>query len=166
MILAFDVFYNGNIAQAVCVGFEHWSDYVPKVFYKDLIINIAEYEPGAFYKRELPCIEKLLKKIDLNAVRSVIVDGYVYLDDSGSPGLGAHLYQLCEKRFPVIGVAKTSFHNNTANVKMVYRGQSAKPLYVSAIGLDVEEAAQNILNMHGENRMPTMLKKLDTLSRR
>ena len=166
MILAFDVFYNGNIAQAVGVGFEFWSDQIPKVVYKELVIGIEEYEPGEFYKRELPCIERLLNKINLKSVTCIIVDGYVYLDDSGKPGLGAHLYHRCESLIPVIGVAKTPYYNNTKNVKLVHRGESTKPLYVSAIGMDAEEAARNIQNMHGEFRIPTILRKLDTLSRR
>jgi deoxyribonuclease V len=166
MILAFDVCYNGNnIAQSVCVGFEQWSDQIPKVVYKDFVIGLEEYAPGEFYKRELPCIEKLLHKMDLKKISTIIVDGYVYLDDAGKPGLGAHLYHRCERLIPVIGVAKTPFANNTNLVKLVYRGKSSKPLYVSSIGVDPEEAARSIQHMHGEFRIPSILKKLDTLTR-
>jgi deoxyinosine 3'endonuclease (endonuclease V) len=167
MILAFDVAYNeNNIAQAVAVGFDHWSDAEPKVIYREFVIGLDAYKPGEFYKRELPCIEKILNKIDLRSINLIIVDGYVFLDDAGYPGLGAHLFELLEKKIPVVGIAKTNFANNVKNVREVLRGESSKPLYVSAIGVDVDEVAGNVKTMQGDYRIPTLLKKLDQLTKR
>jgi deoxyribonuclease V len=166
MIYAFDVYYNGNIAQAVAIGFENWTDTVPQVSQKELIINIEEYVPGEFYKRELPCILRVINKINTATISLIIVDGYVELDERGTPGLGAHLYLALNSKFPVIGVAKKRYAEIHNNVREVLRGESKQPLYVTAIGVDVDEAAENIRSMHGEHRIPTLLKQLDTLSRR
>ena len=42
------------------------------------IDKVAPYEPGAFYKRELPCLMRLLDEVD-RALEAVVVDGYVTL---------------------------------------------------------------------------------------
>lgn len=91
----------------------------------------------------------------------VIVDSYVHL--GGHPGLGWHLWDVLERKVPIIGVAKTHFH--LAPAEEVLRGSSKHPLYVSAAGLDVKVAAACVLGMHGENRIPTMLKLVDAHSR-
>ena len=167
MKFAFDVAYNeNNIAQVVAIGFDRWEDDAPKVIYKEFVIGLQEYTPGEFYKRELPCIEKILTKLDPAAIELIIIDGFVVLDDSGKTGLGAHLYENLQRRIPVIGVAKTSFAGNLKNVREVFRGQSAKPLFVSSIGIDLEEAAVKIGSMHGSYRIPTLLKKLDQLTKK
>jgi deoxyribonuclease V len=70
-----------------------------------------------------------------------------------------------DKVYPVIGVAKRGFYNNAGYVREVRRGESENPLYVSAIGMDLELAAECIQNMHGEYRIPTMLKEVDRLGR-
>lgn len=160
MILAVDVFYNSdNIAKIVGVLFENWDDPTPKEIVITYLENIAPYEPGSFYKRELPCVLKLLSKITIE-IDYVVIDGYVYLNDDNKKGLGAHLYDSLENKIPIIGVAKTSFHDNN-NVVEVFRGKSEKPLYISAIGIDENQAAQYIKEMHGEYRFPSLLKQLD-----
>jgi deoxyinosine 3'endonuclease (endonuclease V) len=162
---AVDVYYKNYGAKAVCILFEHWKDTEASsthVAYIDLVDN---YEPGAFYKRELPCILKVLQQINLTLVDIIIVDGYVYLDDQGKYGLGKHLYEALNKKIPVIGVAKTRFHNNTGHVLEILRGESKNPLFISAIGLDVHLAASNILSMAGEYRTPTLLQYLDQKTR-
>jgi len=65
----------------------------------------------------------------------------------------------------VIGVAKTSFHNNNENVMELRRGESSNPLYISAIGIDLNEATERIRNMKGEFRIPTILKNLDQITK-
>jgi deoxyribonuclease V len=165
MILAIDVFYEQNKAKIIGIIFNKWADekFAQKIelFRQD----IAEYEPGAFYKRELPCILDVLEQIDLTTLQYIIVDGYVYLDDEKKLGLGGYLYDAIEQKVPVIGVAKNHFANNTKYVIEVLRGESQKPLYVTAVGTDLEEAAKNVKNMHGEYRFPTLLKELDILTK-
>jgi deoxyribonuclease V len=166
MIYAFDVYYNGNIAQAVAIGFENWNDVVPKVSQKELIINIEEYVPGEFYKRELPCILRVLNKLTVQTISLIVVDGYVELDEKGTPGLGAHLYAALGSKIPVIGIAKKRYAEIHSRVREVFRGGSKQPLYITAIGVDVDQAAEKVSAMHGNHRIPTLLKQLDTLSRR
>jgi deoxyribonuclease V len=165
MILAIDVFYEENRAKIVGLLFNDWTDpkYAQKIEkYRE---NIAEYEPGAFYKRELPCIMDILQDIDTTQLKYIVVDGYVYLDDNGKYGLGRHLYDAISQRIPVIGVAKTAFLSSKKYVAEVLRGTSQKPLYITAIGTDLETAAEQVKSMHGEYRFPTLLKELDVYTK-
>jgi deoxyribonuclease V len=42
------------------------------------------------------------------------------------------------------------------------RGTSENPIYISAIGCELEEVVENIKRMHGKFRIPTILQILDT----
>lgn len=165
MILAFDVYYHNNKAKSVAIQFENWDDIAANQVFIEYIEPVVEYEPGAFYKRELPCIMQILEKIDLSKIAYIVVDGYVLLDDIGKRGLGAYLYEAIGEKVPIIGVAKTYFANNELNVKKIFRGESMNPLMVSAIGVDLECAAIYIQNMFGEFRIPKLLKDLDRLTK-
>jgi len=96
-------------------------------------------------------------------VRSVIIDGYVWLG-AGRPGLGAHLYEALGQRIAVVGVAKRRFHG-AGDAVPVLRGTSQVPLFVTAVGIDPSEAAEGVRRMHGGHRIPTLLKRVDRLSR-
>jgi deoxyribonuclease V len=162
MKIAIDVFYKENSAKIVAVVFEKWEDEFPQKIVIKEIEPIYPYIPGEFYKRELPCLVEILLDFDIDNIDVIIIDGYVYLDDASKPGLGAYLYEYLNKNIPVIGVAKTTFHLNIKSVKDVYRGKSQKPLYVTSIGIDLDDAANHIQNMYGEHRMPYLLKLVDT----
>lgn len=166
MILAFDTYYKGNSAKTVAVAFENWTDHEPAEVYHESIEGVKEYEPGQFYKRELPCILSLLQKIDTKQIEAIVVDGYVVLDDLGTPGLGGHLYEKLAGEFPVIGVAKSNFAKLQRQKVEVCRGKSLNPLYITSKGTDVNEAADSVRNMHGDYRMPTLLKVLDQETRK
>jgi deoxyribonuclease V len=55
-----------------------------------LIDHVAPYQPGEFYRRELPPIRAVLAGVD--DLDLLIIDGYVTLDPGGRPGLGAHAH--------------------------------------------------------------------------
>ncbi len=165
MILAFDTYYFEDKAKTVCFRFERYTDIEPSVIYTDLVSGVEEYEPGAFYKRELPCIINLLEKNNLSGIDVIIIDGFVVLDDNGKIGLGGHLYEYLGKKVAVIGVAKTNFAQLNKNKREILRGKSKNPLYITAMGIDLEEASNSIKNMKGEYRIPTLLKQLDTMTR-
>ena len=165
MILAIDVHYKETTAKAVGALIQRWEDAVAQQYIIKYIDKVEEYVPGAFYKRELPCILEILKDIDLRSLHYIIIDGFVVLDDSGKPGLGAYVYESIQQQVPVIGVAKTNFHQNEQHVIPVLRGASANPLYVTAIGTDVQQAAEHIKTMHGEFRLPTVLKEMDRITK-
>ncbi|WP_299712425.1 endonuclease V [uncultured Tenacibaculum sp.] len=165
MILAFDTYYFDNKAKTVCVSFNTIADAEPADIKDEIIEDVPEYVPGSFYKRELPCIVSLLKQFDLTQVELIIVDGYAILNNEGKLGLGGYLYEELNKTIPVIGVAKSQFNVENKFAKELFRGESKKPLYVSAIGMDLQEAFNAIKDMDGNYRMPTLLKVLDTKTR-
>lgn len=165
MILAFDTYYNHHTAKTVCLSFKDWQTDSDFKAYSAITTGVEQYLPGQFYKRELPCILSLLHHFDVADIEYIIVDGYVYLDDSFKPGLGAHLYDALHKQVPIIGVAKTNFATIDINKNCLLRGKSAKPLFITATGVDLAKATMLIKSMAGENRIPTLLKKLDTLTK-
>lgn len=167
MILAVDVHYSkDDRASIVGITFRNWSDTAPVSVFKDNLQHVEPYVPGSFYKRELPCILKLIKQIDLSRIEVIVVDGYVYLADDGRLGLGSYLYYELKEKIPVIGVAKSYFHWDDKLVTKVYRGKSHRPLYITAVGLDRNSAASAIQSMAGEYRIPTLLKLLDQETRK
>jgi deoxyribonuclease V len=123
------------------------------------LAEVAAYEPGHFYKRELPAIRAVLTGVA--PVELLVVDGYVDLDPDGRAGLGARVH--AELGLPVIGVAKTAFHTAT-HAAEVRRG-GAKPLYVTATGLPLAVAAAYVSSMHGPYRLPDALRRVDALAR-
>ena len=164
MILAIDVYYKEKDAKVVAVLF-NCEDETPQSIVVDEITGIEDYVSGEFYKRELPCIQNILQKINLNDIEVVIIDGHIYVDDEGTFGLGGYTWESLDKKIPVIGVAKTSFFKNKNTVREVCRGESKKPLYVSSIGIDLDIASSLIKKMKGEYRIPTVLKELDRITK-
>ena len=163
MIYILDVQYNGNSDGLVaCIGVENWEQETASYAKTHFIEKIEPYEAGSFYKRELPCLLEALK--DLNNIECIVVDGYVWLGEVGHDGLGMHLYHALGKSIPIIGVAKTPF-TGTPKVCEIFRGKSIKPLFVTSVNIELEEAKNAILHMHGEYRLPTLLKKVDSLCR-
>jgi deoxyribonuclease V len=126
-----------------------------------LVPEVAPYEPGEFFRRELPPLRAVLAAA-LPDVELLIVDGYVDLDPSGRPGLGAHANQ--EFGVPVIGVAKTRFATATHAISVI-RGESAKPLFVTSAGFPLPDAAALVQAMSGRYRLPDALRRADQLAR-
>lgn len=164
MILTVDVYYRrDNSATVAGIVFSEWeSDAIERIIVKELD-KVAPYESGLFFKRELPCILGLLDDID-QPLEAIIVDGYVTLGESNKPGLGMYLYESIGRTVPVIGVAKTEFVKTPEECR-VFRGKSRIPLYVTTIGMPLTEAKAHIEKMHGKNRMPTLLKRVDEICR-
>ena len=162
MIAAFDVQYQeeDKSADVAVVCFQHFTDEAPTYQAVIRVTNVADYEPGSFYKRELPCITALLDELE-TVPDIIVVDGYVNLGDA--PGLGAHLKKALPENVMVIGVAKSPFVGSTA--PSVLRGQSKHPLYITAAGCSEEQAAEWVKSMHGQHRFPTLLKLVDRLAR-
>jgi deoxyribonuclease V len=120
----------------------------------------APYRPGQFFLRELPPLRAVLA--DAGPLRLIVVDGYVDLDPDGRPGLGAYVHD--EFAVPVIGVAKNSFHSATHAIP-VTRGGSVQPLFVTAAGLPLTQAASLVREMAGRYRLPDALRRADALAR-
>ncbi|MFJ9389440.1 endonuclease V [Nocardioides sp. NPDC101246] len=123
--------------------------------------EVADYVPGRFYERELPALEALLA--DARSLDVLIVDGYVDLDPTGRPGLGWHVWDAGLAP-AVIGVAKTRFRAAT-HAEPVLRGISTNPLYVTAAGMSLADAAHMVSDMAGSARLPDALRLVDRLAR-
>jgi len=161
MFAAADVYYppsGGARAALVAAGDAAFSSitYEKTVF----VAEVAAYQPGSFYERELPPLRAVLAGVD--DVGLLVIDGYVDLDPAGRPGLGAHVHE--EFGIPVIGVAKTRFAPATHAVPML-RGNAARPLYVTAAGLSAADASDLVRAMAGEFRLPDALRRVDALAR-
>lgn len=165
MIYAFDTYYYDDFAKTVCIAFEDWTSEIETQIFAEKTAITSEYESGEFYKRELPCILSLLREINLESDDIIIVDGYVTLNDDGKIGLGGYLYEELNKKITIIGIAKNEFSTTDSKRREVFRGESKTPLYVTAMGVNVDEVIPKILKMQGAYRMPTLLKKLDQLTR-
>jgi deoxyribonuclease V len=122
--------------------------------------RVAAYEPGEFYRRELPPLRAVLA--DVHDLDLLIIDGYVTLDPDGRPGLGA--YAHAEFGVPVIGVAKTRFAPAVHAVS-VLRGSAKRPLYVTSAGILPADAASLVRAMTGRYRIPDALRRADALAR-
>ena len=107
-----DVDYGDDHAIAAGILFKDWQSDVVELQKTVRVDEVAEYQSGKFYKRELPClihlIDSLPKFPDL-----LLVDSYVYLGCKEKPGLGAYLYNHYEGKAPVIGVAKNNFKSES-----------------------------------------------------
>lgn len=161
MIACFDVHYYQDYARASCIVFDKKEEKVIAEYMAE-IKGVKDYLPGQFYQRELPCILRVLKKVKEN-IDLIIIDGFIWVKGR-EKGLGAHFYQTINCKTPIIGVAKSYLNGSTAFVS-ICRGQSSKPLYVSAIGIDLNYAARLIKNLKGDFRIPDILKKVDKLAR-
>ncbi|MEV4536322.1 endonuclease V [Asanoa sp. NPDC049518] len=122
--------------------------------------TVPAYRPGFFFERELPAIRAVLATTA--PIDVLVVDGYVDLDPDGRPGLGARVHE--ETNRPVVGVAKTAFRSATHAVPVI-RGSGDRPLYVTAAGMKVDEAAALVSAMAGAHRIPDALRRVDRLAR-
>jgi len=163
MILATDVYYTPPTAVASGVVIDEWdsTDFIQSILTP--IEAIAPYQPGFFYKRELPCLLALLEHVK-HPLDAIIVDGYVTLGAEKRAGLGMYLYKAIGRKTPIIGVAKRNF-KGTPEQCHLFRRNSLSPLFVTAVGMEVEQAKTHIHSMAGIYRMPTILKMVDQLGR-
>lgn len=164
-LVAVDVDYDeaADSALAAAVVFDGWVAEAPLHQATREHRGLAAYEPGAFYRRELPCVVPLLESLRAEwKPQAVIVDGFVDLGE-GRAGLGRHLFDALGGTMEVIGVAKTPFTGRPG--VPVVRGEATKPLWVTSTG-DAHEAARGVASMHGPYRVPSLLRLVDQLARK
>ncbi len=156
-----DVDYRNTGAQAAAAWFRGWHAAAAEREATRWFDEVEPYVPGEFFRRELPCLLGVLERGP--APEIVVVDGYVWLG-AGVPGMGAHLHAALGGGTTVVGVAKTRFAGANEAVE-VRRGGSQAPLFVTAAGMSAAAAAAGVAAMLGPYRMPTLLKRVDTLAR-
>lgn len=158
-----DVDYRDPNAMAACCLFEDWGDENALRDVTAWVTGVQPYQPGSFYLRELPCLLAVLQTVT-EPLDLILVDSYVWLEDENHRGMGAHLYDALGQRVPVIGVAKTCYRS-AGLAREVVRGTGHNPLYITAVGAEVDQAALWVRQMHGESRVPTLLRRVDHLAR-
>jgi deoxyribonuclease V len=166
-IACVDVAYGERGARAACVLIDAWKSQLALACYVEAIDTRPHaYEPGFFYRRELPYLLAVLRLLPaLPAL--VIIDGYVWLPPDGRPGLGAHVYEALARRITVVGIAKRPFDGVEACdcVWPILRGASRQPLFVTAAGMTNAAAAVAVRAMAGKHRIPDMVRMADRLAR-
>lgn len=163
MILAVDVHYQAEKATAAGVLFEQWDTRQPERRITAEVSEFEGYQPGEFYRRELPPILGLLDEVD-PLPSHIVVDGYVTLGEGKKPGLGKYLYDALGEKCIVIGVAKSRYRGTPEEAEL-YRGESVRPLYITAAGISQREAKGWVRAMYGKDRNPYLLQMVDRLSR-
>ncbi len=166
MAVAFlDVHYRGEGARAACVLAESWQETIPRSSYVEDIPRVEPYEPGSFYRRELPCLLAVLRRLP-ELPEAIVIDGYVWLPGD-RPGLGAHLYAALGARTAVVGIAKSPYAGveGDANIAQVLRGASTRPLFITAAGMDLARAAERVRNLAGKHRISELVRAADQLAR-
>ena len=162
-IAATDVHYFDDAARAACVMFETWNDASPAREWVAITGAAEPYRSGEFFRRELPCILEVLRQAP-TLPDAIVVDGFVWLDQGRSPGLGARVWEALDRKCAVVGVAKNPRHGSP-DARAVLRGGSAKPLWVSAAGMVLDDAALLVQGMHGAFRIHDLLRRVDHLAR-
>jgi len=163
MKAALDVHYEIHRSIAACVVFDDWPDCGPAELIRVVVPGALEYRPGRFYERELPCLMSVLQLAG-RQFGTIIIDGYVHLRDDAGKGLGVKLFESLPYSATVIGVAKNPL-KVAGDFIEIHRGSSRKPLYISAIGCPVDQAARWVMGMHGPYRIPTLLRLADRHAR-
>ena len=173
--LALDVDYRRDAAQrefasVAAVAFDDWSAERSVFESVHRVRDVQPYEPGAFYKRELPSLVSAVHSVLAQGVAldGIVVDGYVWLGPSHA-GLGAKLHEYLHtislSSVPVVGVAKKHFEGAESVACAIERGRSKNSLWISSEGIELSDAAQKVKQMHGEFRIPTLLRRVDQLCR-
>lgn len=163
MKAALDVHYEGDRATAACVVFDRWRDSTPRELVRVTLPSGAQYRPGRFFERELPCLLAVLDRSG-HAFETIVIDGYVHLRADRGKGLGQHLREALACAPVVVGVAKSPLKIADRFVS-IHRGRSQRPLFVSAAGCSLDAAGNAIFGMHGPYRIPTLLKLADRHAR-
>ncbi len=164
MLLAVDVQYDDAADQAgiAALVFDSWQSSSFEHCLTTTHSHLETYEPGFFYRRELPCLMPVVSQAcEQYPIDIIIIDGFVDLGID-KPGLGRYVFEALNEAIPIIGVAKNPF--TASGALPVIRGDSRKPLWISSTH-DVQLAAQQVGLMHGRYRLPTLLKEVDSRAR-
>lgn len=166
MIIVIDGDYNENlnIGHMAGVLIEEFEQFDISGFITTDVNDIGIYESGSFYKREMKGIESLLDKLNKDEIDCIVIDGYASFKDNEHKALGERLYE--KYHIPVIGIAKKRNEFCKIENTEVYRGISKSPLFVTCVGCGHNNAKRCVERMYGENRIPYIVKLVDSLARK
>ena len=166
MKLAMAVHRVGTGAVAAAVAFDDWDAPEATRTYQHVVTQVEPAPRGDLDLRDLPCLLQLLRVHGLQP-ELIVIDGFVHLDSGETPGLGRHLHHALEGRTAIIGVAKTGppgLPGLPAQFE-VAREEEARPLVLTCIGIDLNAAKARLRAMHGQRRVPTLLKLVARLAK-
>lgn len=175
MIIAFDTYYYNNFSYTVGGVFDSWLSKNVKYYVtsKREVID-ADYKCGELYKREITPIIQCLKMANLDAIDTIIIDGFVWLTDDGinkTKGLGMRLVDALLTEFKrqditVVGIAKNKYEFDIPQCIEIKRGLSKKPLWITCSDINSTNNYANLIkHMFGENRIPSIIKDIDSKTR-
>lgn len=163
LIACLDVQYQDGSACAAAVLYNTWQDQEALAIHTAISHGHGGYQPGKFFERELGPLTALITGLP-QPPAILVIDAYCTLSEDGSPGLGAYLRDALESKPAIIGVAKSRFARATHAVE-VLRGTSSRPLFITALGMTGDIAADHIRAMHGPYRLPNLIKLADQTAR-
>ena len=158
MKLVMDVHLQGDTALVAAVAFDDWAAFEGTKNYALRIDHVEKPVKGELDLRELPWLVQL---IDANGLQpeAILFDGFVHLDAQETPGLGRRLHDTLGGRSAVIGVSKSLFKgSDTPDQFCVFREDETPPLVVTCAGIDLGAAKARVRMMHGQKRVPTLMK--------
>jgi len=156
MKLIVAVQFEGAQATVAGVAFDAWDSAEADKTYLTQVVEVEKPAKGALDLRALPCVTQLLREHRLEP-ELILIDGFVHLDAAETPGWGQRLYEVLDRKVPVIGVSKKSLPGLSAQFE-VLREEEAPPLFVTCAGVDIGAARVRLRSMHGRKRVPTLLK--------
>ncbi len=116
--------------------------------------------PGAV---ELAGVLHLLREHALQP-ELIVIDGPVHLDAAEKPAWGRQLFDVLGGRTAVIGISTPTTSGLSAQFE-VWRDAEARPLIVTCVGIDLGAAKVRLRTMHGQRRVPTLMKLAIRLAR-
>ena len=166
MLLILDLHYEDACTFVGWVKADTFKSHAPSACGRAKVMGTpAPYVAGEFWVREVPPIMSFLQDRPdiLCDVTCIIVDCLCHLP-TGKPSMGEKLYEALDRKYRVIGVAKTNFNDSQAY--QITRSSSTRPLYITECGTrDWRDIGNTIRDMHGPYRIPTLLKLADSLAR-
>ena len=147
MNVCIDVCYTEQVAITAGVLFVNWRDAEPCDELAAVTGNVHPYTAGQFRNRELEPLLAVLKESPRRPT-----SGHIWLHYASTAGLGAYVCDALNEGVPVTGVANKRFGASCVADEVLR--SSRRPLYVTSAGIDSRTATDNILQMHGEHRVP------------
>ena len=173
MIIAFDTYYYDGYSYTVGGIFESWASNNASYYVTSKRkCTDAEYDSGELYK--LSCIMQCISMIKLDNIDAIIINGFAWLSDDGKElvkGLGAKLFNSIKviygNEIDVIGISKSKYHVQIPNCLEVTHGIECKvPLYITCSNIEnTNHYSVLVSRMHGDFRIPTILRLIDTKAR-
>jgi len=163
MKLALSVHHEAGASLAAAVAFDDWNAAEATRTWTTRVEAAAPPAKGPAWQRDVPALLALLRAHELQP-ETIVLDGYVHLDERETPGAGRLLFDALEGKVPVIGVAKSAGAFTHAQFE-VAREEEAPPVIVTCAGIDLGAAKARVRAMHGRKRMPTLMKLVDRIAR-